>query len=505
MPLTSLDYVAGGSAILLGAVYLNKASHGSKLPLPLGPPRWPFIGCLLSIPQNEANWLTYIRWGKETGSSIIYLPVFGQDTIILNSHEAAVALLEKRSASYSDRPKLVMAAELMGWKQTLGLSPYGDSVKSMRKLLHDGMSPKVMQGWWPLQEQEATKFLQRLLRAPKDFEAHIRQTAAASVVKITYGYTVKGNSDEYIAVAERAMDTFSYATTPGTFLVDFFPSLGYVPWAPHKQKAVKWREYLTELAEMPMRFVHDQIKNGTSDASFVSRWLDQPNQNEDHESTVKWAAASLYAGGADTTVSSVSTFFVAMIYNPSVQAAAQEEIERVVGTDRLPTYADRASLPYVEAVYKEVLRWQPVAPIGVPHRYTSSVDDEYQGVRIPAGATIVANVWAMLRDPEVYKDPESFNPSRYLGLNEAPNPEDVAFGFGRRRCPGIAVAQSSVWLSIALTLAAYNIEPVMDKDGKAKLPSLDYSVGIVSHPKPFECTIEPRSEKMRRLIEDSEL
>ena len=67
-----------------------------------------------------------------------------------------------------------------------------------------------------------------------------------------------------------------------------------------------------------------------------------------------------------------------MIYNPSIQAAAQAEIECVIGTDRLPTYADRASLPYVEAVYKEVLRWQPVGPL-VPHRYSSSQDDEYLG------------------------------------------------------------------------------------------------------------------------------
>lgn len=71
-----------------------------------------------------------------------------------------------------------------------------------------------------------------------------------------------------------------------------------------------------------------------------------------------------------------------MVHNPSVQSAAQAEIERVVGTERLPTYADRASLPYVEAVYKEVLRWQPVAPIGVPHKYASKVDDEYEGTLV---------------------------------------------------------------------------------------------------------------------------
>lgn len=112
-----------------------------------------------------------------------------------------------------------------------------------------------------------------------------------------------------------------------------------------------------------------------------------------------------------------------MTYNPSVQAAAKAEIERVIGADRLPTYADRASLPYVEAVYKEVLRWQPVAPMGVPHKYAAKLDDEYQGalvlhpngpicqlspatgVRIPAGATIVANEWAMLRAQGFMKTP----------------------------------------------------------------------------------------------------
>lgn len=74
-----------------------------------------------------------------------------------------------------------------------------------------------------------------------------------------------------------------------------------------------------------------------------------------------------------------------MLHNPSAQAEAQAEIERVIGADRLPTYADRTSLPYVEAIYKEVLRWQPLAPFGIPHRYSSEKDDEYLGTLIFAG------------------------------------------------------------------------------------------------------------------------
>lgn len=119
-------------------------------------------------------------------------------------------------------------------------------------------------------------------------------------------------------------------------------------------------------------------------------------------------------------------------------------------------------------------------------------------MRIPAGATIIANAWGMLQDPQVHKSPSTFAPNRFIGPAAEPNPEDVIFGFGRRyvhlhifvfpflrpygkpsRCPGIAVAQSSIWLSIALTLAAYNVTPVVGSDGRPILPSLRYSNATV--------------------------
>ena len=87
----------------------------------------------------------------------------------------------------------------------------------------------------------------------------------------------------------------------------------------------------------------------------------------------------------------MACFFLAMTLFPEVQRKAQEEIDRVIGTDRLPTFEDREDLPYVDAVVKEVLRWHPVAPMGVPH--VSTEDDIYEGHFIPAGAIIMPNIW----------------------------------------------------------------------------------------------------------------
>ncbi|CAE7194397.1 unnamed protein product [Rhizoctonia solani] len=482
MPVNTIDLAGGGAGIvLLYLLFFKRRSKTSNLPLPPGPTCWPIVGCLFSVPKDEASWKC-----ESSESELVYIRVLGQETVVLNTHQAAKDLLEGRSNLYSDRPHMTMASELIGWEDFLGMCKYGERARGMRRLLHTTMNPRAVQDWWPQQEQEAHKFLRRLLHTPEDLNAHLRHTAGATATKLTYGYTVQDGSDEYIARAERALSAFAYASTPGRFLVDFFPFLKYIPWAPFKRKAAEWRAQLVDFAEAPMSFVHTQLANGTAEPSFVSSWFQDAEEEDKH--LIPCAAGSIYAGAADTTVSAISTFFIAMLHYPEIQRTAQAEIDRVIGSDRLPSFTDQESLPYAEAIFKEVLRWQPLAPIGM---------------RIPGGTNIIANAWNMLRDPDAYKDPEQFNPARFLGSGPESSPEEIIFGFGRRRCPGAPVAHSSVWLSIVLTLATYDISPIIGDNGSPLLPSLDYTVGVISHPLPFRCYIKPRSNKAQVLIENT--
>lgn len=80
-----------------------------------------------------------------------------------------------------------------------------------------------------------------------------------------------------------------------------------------------------------------------------------------------------------------------MIENPEVQEKAHQEIDRVIGQKRMPEIEDRESLPYVNAICKETMRWMPIVPFAVPHAVTE--EDEYNGMRIPKGAMIIPNVW----------------------------------------------------------------------------------------------------------------
>jgi cytochrome P450 len=220
---------------------------------------------------------------------------------------------------------------------------------------------------------------------------------------------------------------------------------------------------------------------------------------KDHD--VKWSAFSLYLGGADTTVSAIYSLFLAMTLFPDVQKKAQAEIDVVVGHDRLPSFADRDSLPYTEALVTEVMRWNVVLPTCIPHCATE--DDIHDGYYIPKGSLVIPNTWFMLNDPRTYANPSQFNPERFLakvGKEPEMAPRTVCYGFGRRICPGLHLADASIWISTVMSLAVFDISKVVE-NGVEITPDIDPLPGTISHPKPFKCSIKPRSAAAIRLIE----
>lgn len=98
-------------------------------------------------------------------------------------------------------------------------------------------------------------------------------------------------------------------------------------------------------------------------------------------------------------MSAVSGALLALLLHPSVQTRAQAELDEVVGRDRLPEFSDRASLPFIEAICREVLRWKVIVPMAIPH--ASTEDDMYKGYFIPKGAAPSFVFWAL----NLFSDP----------------------------------------------------------------------------------------------------
>jgi cytochrome P450 len=221
------------------------------------------------------------------------------------------------------------------------------------------------------------------------------------------------------------------------YIPAWFPGAGF------KRTAKEWKAFNENMRTKPFNTVKEEMATGIHGGSVASRLLtcdDKGALTEEEDDRIKWLLGSIYTGGADTTVSALTSFVLAMVLYPDAQKKAQAEIDDAIGNERFPLLDDRDRMPYVEALYKEVLRWHPIAPLGVPHRLTK--EDTWGDYTLPKGSTVIANIWAMGQTEE---DSSSFKPERHLyepGENKGLDPREYVFGFGRRICPGRDLADA---------------------------------------------------------------
>uniref|UniRef100_A0A0W0F0I9 Cytochrome p450 n=1 Tax=Moniliophthora roreri TaxID=221103 RepID=A0A0W0F0I9_MONRR len=336
--------------------------------------------------------------------------------------------------------------------------------------------------------------------------------AGMIILSAAYGIDIQPQNDPYVAISEQALHAMACAGNNTAFLVDQLPFLKYVPeWFPganFKRQAREWRETVSAMPQLPMDFVRRSTANGNAKDCIATRVLESMHEDGSYspekEQLLQNVLAAIYAAGADTTVSALGTFILAMVLNPEIQKKGQAAVDEVTGGSRLPDFSDHHSIPYVDAMVKEVLGWKPVTPLAVPHLSTS--DDEYKGYFIPKGSVVIGNSWAMLYDESLYGPrTDQYNPDRFMKDGEL-NPDikhpEMAFGFGRRQCPGQDMAESSIWITIASILACFDISKAVDENGVPIEPSGEYTSGMLCYPCPFPCTIHPRSSRAEVLISE---
>ncbi|KAF8904513.1 cytochrome P450 [Mucidula mucida] len=486
--------------VLAASVYLLLKRPRRQLPYPPGPKGYPLIGNLLDVPDSF-QWLRYTEWAKVYGD-LIHFRVFGMHMFLINSVQVAQDLFDKRSRVYSDRPEIAVMS-MNGWHINMGLKHYGDDWRRDRRLLHQRLRREESSKLHPVEMNKTRELLTELLNAPKKYHHHFEVLPASIMIYAMYGYDAAPN-DPFLDIVFEIGTLFGGSVFPGMNLVNAIPPLRHLPkWFPipmlqelHR-RCDRCRVLLGQVQDIPLKSVKGSMAEGTSVPSWMADLLTK-NEIEGAQYVPEDIIKALGIVSA-----ALSSFVLAMILFPDIQARAQAELDAVVGTDRLPTFDDRKSLPYIEALMREVLRWHPPPPLGVPH--ATSADDVYNGYYIPKGrALILYNQWAMCRDERVYDNAEAFNPERFLspdgGVTEHYPP---VFGFGRRICVGRWAADASLWIAMASILAVFQLGKAKDELGNEIEVTENYSDSIVCAPVPFECAITPRTESARLLVLDN--
>ncbi|CCL99955.1 uncharacterized protein FIBRA_01980 [Fibroporia radiculosa] len=497
--------------LLLCALVVSRTRLQNKLPP--GPSPLPIIGNIHQLPLENRHKI-FAEWAKKYGD-IFSFNVFHKSFVVISSVQAAHDLLEKRGSKYSDRPRMVMLNEIMGFDPIISILPYGDRWRLHRRWFRAAFqthTAEQLETYHNLQETGARRLLSVLLDTPADFLVHIKRYAGSSMLEIAYGHPSSSPDVEFMEWADKLItDTFQIASVT---LIDFFPMLKNIPnWMPGnglKRKACELSGMVKIMFDKPFNRAREALAAGSTKPSFLSALLDEHSQKgsitPEDEYNVRGAAAMVYMAGSDTTISVMTTFVLAMVLYPEVYRKAQAEVDRVVEQSRLPTFEDRASTPYLECVLKEVYRWGCPLPFVIPHQL--SEDDEYRGYHLPAGTLIMPNVWAMFRDPEVFPDPDRFMPERFEGFDfssnpNVPDPSKAAFGFGRRLCSGRSFGDSTVWLFAASVLSTMDICKAKDEFGREITPEPLFVDGLINHAQPFKCDFKPRSSQAIETIVSS--
>lgn len=461
---------------------------------------------------NHKPWLWFERLSQEYNAPLITMWIGRSPTVWVNDAWAASDLFEKRAGIYSSRPKMLVFAELGSGQSNL-VNMYTRTPEQRerwrvhRKLMHHAVGIQQVRSYRSFQNDESRVVAYDLLKSPDDYVKHFERYATSVVSIIGFGRRVESSEDPIITEVIAVMQLAAELNVPGkTFpmLMETFPFLAKFPdaIAPWKHGLGKKRSsgFFYALADEADK------KPGYQD-SFAKYLFAERNKYHLSEDEISSLSGNLFGAGSDTSSSTLITFVLACCAFPGALVPAREELDRVVGPHRSPHFDDRPNLPYVDAFVKEVLRWRSVAIIGgQPHSPTQ--DDVYRGWLIPKGTWIQGNVWAIHHNERDFPDPDRFNPKRYLpgDPDSRPFPGDkgyMTFGWGRRVCSGQVLAEQGTWVTVARLLWGFQIQKKKRRSdgGIVDVDIFNYTNGLNMRPRPFECSIEPRSDDIRQTIE----
>ncbi|KAK0460550.1 cytochrome P450 [Desarmillaria tabescens] len=393
--------------------------------------------------------------------------------------------------------------ELLGRQNNVGFTFYGERLKKLRKVLQRSLNSRIFSAFWSdLLNEKSLELCYALLQSPTKWNDILESNIQELIVLFAYGHQP---STEYIKLAKTVMHQTGEAFQPGRWAVNFIPALKWVPaWLPgagFQKWARESRELFFEVTRQPFYDLKNEMVCGSLGnvrQSFVQQNLESLSKTHsiEDEDVIMFAAGSLFSAGTETLTVVFLNFIALMANHPEIQQRAFDEIQTIIGSERLPNLQQRDSLPFIDCIIQEVHRMYPPIPL-MPH---SNVQEEkYNGYRIPKKSWVMANVWAMLHDDQVYPNPESFLPSRFEGLEPALDPRVLTYG----RCPGLHFADLYIYLLVARVLILFEIVPGVE-DGKPVYPVLEFTAGLVAFPKPYTCRLVPRKSALEILKKSGE-
>ncbi|KAJ9567399.1 hypothetical protein OSB04_003365 [Centaurea solstitialis] len=457
---------------------VNKGKKSHEPPKAKG--AWPIIGHLHLLGGSQPP-------HKVLGNMAeLYGPIFSinlgvHQALVVSNKEIAKECFTTNDKVFASRPKSV-ASELMAYDYAMvGLTPYGEYWRQVRKIVvlellsqrrvemlgHVRVSElrassrEIYEAWVSNKETKGLDMVK------VDMKQWFGNMVLNVVVRIISGKRFSPDDEEGVRFQRVARRFFELL---GTFVVsDFIPYVKGLDLGGYEKEmktiAKEMDDFIEGWLEENKREKGASEKKHEGNQVFMDvliSILEGASEGDfpgfDHDTIIKASCLAMLTAGLDTTSGTLTWALSLLLNNPKALQVAQDEIDEHVGRERPVEESDMKNLAYLEAVIKETLRLYPAASLSVPHE--SMEDCTISGYNIPKGTRLLVNLWKMHRDPDIWSDPNEFQPERFLTSQKdidvkGKHFELLPFGSGRRMCPGVYFALQALRFTLATLLQQF--------------------------------------------------
>ncbi|KAK7345107.1 hypothetical protein VNO77_15556 [Canavalia gladiata] len=501
IPIIFLIWLA--SKILFKAIFTK---HGSKFPLPPSPMALPIVGHLhlLKPPVHKAFQKISNRYGP-----LIHVYLGSSRIVVVSSAEIAKEIFKTHELYFSNRPTSVAVNYLTYNSSDVAFSPYGTYWKIMKKLCTSELfNGRMLDLLLPIRQEEINRFMKMM---QKKAEAHEVVNVGDELFKLTNNIVMRMaiskstfiTNDEALKVKESVKESFRLS---GMFnSTDHFWFCKRLDLQGIKKRLKEVRDSFDIMIESFIQ-EHEEARKKLTKEDAAKDVLDVLlSISEDQSSELKITRDNIKAffvdmlGGANNITNTLEWSLAELINHPTIMKKAREEIDFVIGKDKIVEESNIANLPYLQAIVKETLRLHPPTPFVLRESTENCI---IAGYNIPAKTPVLTNVWAICRDPKHWDNPLEFRPERFQSKGESGKKSQaevkgqhyqlLPFGSGRRGCPGTSLSLNVIHTTLATMIQCF--EWISKEDG-GNGGSIDMQEGPslnLSRAQPLICVLKER-------------
>ncbi|XP_005102593.1 cytochrome P450 2D1 [Aplysia californica] len=491
-------------SILFLALKLDLLSRKKKTTVP-GPSLFEGLKDLSqSLGANNLH-IVAAKWADKYGDLVSVNAVI-RKVVFINCPALARKLVSDPSTRdlSNDRPPTYIGKEVFKGYQDIVTAPYGKDHSKRRRLFHNALKfyGEGVVSFEELMRNTSRQLSERLAKYPGN--APLLKELSDYICWVV-GLLLKGEdtSQDDLDSLRKFIDTSNEVFIfEREIFLETFPYIEHVPGLKLKELVKGLKESNKEIKDKFLTSVRETYKKGGR-TGIITDLLEQQEQLEKKgnvsdmsDEIVLCLILDIVAAANVTTAGTLTALFLLLIVNPKIQERIYAEICEVIGNDP-PSFDHKRQMPYTEAVILETLRYSSVAPFLLPHYATDDIN--FEGHFIPKGTFLLLNSWYFHRREDLWDKPWTFNPDRFLDANgqllptEHPTRQNlVAFGTGRRACPGESFARVRMFFIVVTLVQQFRFLPPVGEELPSANPET-WETKSVMLPHDYSCRVERRS------------